>query len=778
MSDETSGKVLLHSARPDALPPDTDLVGRDDELETLHGFLAQGKAMAERNRMPTLVNIYGEAGVGKSALGIRFAYSIEEQYPDGVLWLDLNTAPVVDGVPDTSQILRGFLLDLWPSRDRLPQNAQDLPNAFVKATDGKRLIVFLDNVNNYRHVKDLVPRSSTCLVVSTSNERLQDRWQSLRLKPLSIDSAAELFGIIAPSRNVNDAEARKQLVRVLRDCAGLPIAIRVLAARLEENRGYPLARIAEDLERYQYKPHFTSLFGADRRTIEACFRVSYDALNDVQSMLFRRLGVVPGESFDVVLAAFLGDLTVEGAELILDELRALQLIQETQDPDYFTMHSLWRQFTGEQLDATEAAEQLTRVLTFYREQAEEADLVIRSLKPLHDTTQPKDSGDRAIPERNPAVERDRALDWMEKQHKNLVAVVKRACDEGQPEIAWRTSRALMEFFEIRGMWESWVQTHEAAEKVVFKQSLGSGYLNYGLGRLHGSRRHWPEAIARYHTAIALFRQHGEQVQVGRSLNSLGDAYRYMRNWDAAENCFKRSLEILEEAHYPRQIAIAKRSMSTIHRQRGEFKEAEQLCLQAIAILEKEDIRDERWIAATKLSLADIYLDSGSRDARGLLEGCLEVFEKLKDTHWLILTRRSLGEALREEDEYDAAITQLKMALAALKQTEDDHWEGQILHSMGMVYLDQQDKKRAGALFGEALDKFRHARDTLWEARTQISIGRTEEMVGRVADALAAYHAAWPLLVEQGANADLRRLESLLNAVQDKSRETNPGPGRA
>jgi tetratricopeptide (TPR) repeat protein len=193
----------------------------------------------------------------------------------------------------------------------------------------------------------------------------------------------------------------------------------------------------------------------------------------------------------------------------------------------------------------------------------------------------------------------------------------------------------------------------------------------------------------------------DTVQVGRSLNSLGDAYRYMRNWDAAENCFKRSLEILEEAHHPRQVAIAKRSMSTIHRQRGQFKEAEQLCLEATAILEGEEMRDERWIAATKLSLADIYLDSGSRDARGLLEECLQIFEKLKDTHWLILTRRSLGEALREDDEYDAAMTQLEMALTVLRGTEDDHWEGQILHSMGRVYLDQQHHERARALFSQA-----------------------------------------------------------------------------
>lgn len=777
MSDPASENALFGSPRPDMLPPDTDLVGRDDELAILSGFVAQGKATAERHRQPARVAIYGEVGVGKSALGTTFAHSIESEYRDGALYVDLNDAPMVNGVLDTSQILRSFLLELRQNPDRLPQDARDLPVEFIQATDEKYLIVFLDNVKSYHILKDLIPRSSTCLVIFTSNERLDVRVPSLHLSPLSNASALELFGMIAPSRSANDEKASEQLAEVLQACVGLPIAIRVLAARLEDNPSYTLARILEDLDRYQYQSHLTRLFGAGRRTIEACFRISYDSLSDVQSMLFRRLSIVPGESFDVSLGAYLGDLTADGARLVLDELRALQLIKETQDPDYFTMHSLWQGFAREQLDDTEAVEQLKRVLTFYCEQAEDAGQVIRSLKPMHDVQWPRDGTQRITRPRDPALERDRALDWMEKQHRNLVAAVKRACDENQADVAWRTCRALVEFFEIRGKWESWGQTHEATEKVVPEQGLGIAHVNYGLGRLHGSRRHWPQAIERYRNAIAVFRQHGDQVQVGRSLNSLGDAYRYMRNWDAAENCFKRSLEILEEAHHPRQVAIAKRSMSTIHRQRGQFKDAENLCRQAIATLSEEEMRDERWIAATKLSLADIYLDSGSRDARGLLEQCLEIFIKLKDTHWLILTRRSLGEALREEERYDEAMQQLEMCQESLRQTQDDHWEGQILHSMGLVHLDQLDVARARPFFGEALEKFRQSRDILWEGRTQVSIGRAAAAAGNAAAARTAYHAAWPLLVEQGAKADLDHLEGLLEGGPDQPPDAGPDADR-
>jgi tetratricopeptide (TPR) repeat protein len=761
---EPRNPLLGLPPRADMLPPVIELVGRSEELVKLRGFIDEAKATAERHR-PARLGIYGEAGVGKSALGTRFAASIEDDYPDGSLYQDLNNAQLANGEVNVPQILRRFLIALGKSSDKIPHEASDLPDEFIKATDGKRLIVFLDNVRDYHSVRELIPRSPSCLVLLTSNERLEHRVVSVPLYPLSDVAAAELFRKVAPSRTTTDAMSAAELLELLSACEGLPIAVEVLAARLEDNPAYTLRRVLDDLD--SYKSYLTGLFGAKRHTIEACFHVSYDALNEVQAMLFRRLSVVPGESFDISLGAHLGDMTIDGARLMLEELNDLRLIRPTQDPEYFTMHALWRAFTGEQLDEAEANEQLIRALTFYCEQAEDADQVIRSLPPLHNTQWSGGPGGRPSRQRNPALERDRALEWMEKQYRNLVAVVKRACEEDQADIAWRTCRAMVEFFEIRGKWESWEQTHEAAMEIVPRDGLGIAHLHYGLGRLNAARRIWEPAIDHYRQAIAVFRLHGEQIQVGRSLNSMGDAYRYIRNWDAAENCFIRSLQILEEAHYPRPVAIAKRSMSTIYRQRGQFREAENLCRQALSTLEREEVRDERWIAATKLSLADIYLDSGSQDARRLLEQCLEVFINLQDTHWTILTRRSLGEALREDDQYAAALLQLELCQETLQRTRDDHWSGQILHSIGLVYLDQADTEKAGKLFDKALKMFRDSRDTLWEGRTQVSIGRTAAADGKAGEARLAYHAAWPLLVEQGAKEDLRRLEILLDRTPDK-----------
>jgi hypothetical protein len=61
----------------------------------------------------------------------------------------------------------------------------------------------------------------------------------------------------------------------------------------------------------------------------------------------------------------------------------------------------------------------------------------------------------------------------------------------------------------------------------------------------------------------------------------------------------------------------------------------------------------------------------------------------------------------------------------------------------------------------------------------VSIGRAAAAAGQTAAAQAAYHAAWPLLVEQGAKADLDRLEVLLTSAPDDPGATGePGTDRA
>jgi tetratricopeptide (TPR) repeat protein len=704
-------------------------------------------------RRATISSIIGEPGVGKSALAIHFTHTIRDTYPDAQLYRDLQQYVDPNVSVGPAQILRSFLRSLGKQPDELPDDQNDLRNEFRNVTDGKRLVIVLDNAVNYSQVEPLIPASPTCHVIVTSRERFSSlNLAPLVLMPLPVEASVDLFVYVAPSRAPKTPEEHEQLRQVLTACDGLPLAIRLLAARLEQMPNLSLARILDDLE---HETGLSAAFGPGREELAASLRVSYKGLSPQEAMAFRRLGAVPGESFDRQLTAKLAEVDTSVAGVLLERLTNLQLLQATQNPDYFTMHSILRRFALEQLDSEGSGktrlEIVGIILDYYVRNAAAAS---RSLQPESEKTDRQD-----LPSQAP--DQGAALKWLTSEYRNLVAAIRRACVDGYADAAWHLCDALVGLFEIRNEWESWEETHKAVAAVLDGPDdlLGRAHILRGLGRLHRARRSWDGAVSYYRESVALFRQLERVQDVGMTLHALGDVYRYARNWDSASNCLSEALMILEEVGYRRGVAIAKRSIATIPRVRGDYEAAEALYHDAITIL--ESVGDERWHAATTLSLADIYLDRRFPDAQPLLEKCLTVFNRLGDRHWRALTLRSLGEALRLNGCCPDALTRLGESLAILERRGDQLWQAQVLHSIGLVHLDCDEPARALEYFNAALAKFEATGDTLWEGRTYVSIGRAMSAIDAMAPgARDAYNKAWPLLVEQGAKADLKSLDAL------------------
>jgi tetratricopeptide (TPR) repeat protein len=746
---------LNRSQPSDQLPPDITLVGRQDELKLLQTTVAPARFGEIR---ASISLIFGNPGVGKSALAIHFANMLKMAFPRAQLYADLlRYPPGVDSRDvEPIQVFRRFLAALGKTSDEIPDNLDDLAVRFQEATDGQKIVIVLDNVMSYQQIERLIPRSESCHVIVTARQRMPELATPVEVKQLSPELSLELLRHTAPSRNIDDPDEAEAVRQVLAVCDGVPLAISVLGARLESNEQYTLTWIRNNLLK---ENNASAAFGPDRKKIAASFALSYGQLDDQAKSLFRRLGAVPGGSFEPYLAAALVGVPPANARLLLEELKNLRLIQQERDPNYFSMHSLARWYAEELLadDELSPAQAFEMVLDFFLTKATDFSKSLQSefgAVHLHGTTAGQSD----------AIDENEPLSWFTAENLNIVATAKRACLAGYGEKTWRLCAALVGYFEISGEWESWRETHTAALVALDAQEHHVGRANVlrGLGRLSRALRRWNDAIHYYRDAAALFLQHGEAVDVGTTLQALGDVYRYTRNWDSAFNCLTMAHEILERAGHARGVAIAKRSLGTIPRVRGQFADAIQLYDDAIVILEKAG--DERWLAATRLSRADILLDLRQLSARKDLEECLKTFERFKDRHWCALTLRSLGEALRLEGDRAGALNRLRQSLELLQQSGDRLWEAQVEHSIGLVYLDGGDPVEALKRFNKALEQFALDGDTLWEGRTQVSIGRAKELLASdpiASGTLDAYHHAWPLLVEQGAGHDLGGLEELI-----------------
>src|SRR5215470_3887413 len=74
---------------PRELPaPVAHFTGRAAELAALNGLLDQA---SEESRGPVVISaIGGTAGVGKTALAVRWGHQVADQFPDGQLYVNLR----------------------------------------------------------------------------------------------------------------------------------------------------------------------------------------------------------------------------------------------------------------------------------------------------------------------------------------------------------------------------------------------------------------------------------------------------------------------------------------------------------------------------------------------------------------------------------------------------------------------------------------------------------------------------------------------------------------
>jgi hypothetical protein len=118
---------------------------------------------------------------------------------------------------------------------------------------------------------------------------------------------------------------------------------------------------------------------AENLSVAAAFGLSYRDLTEDQQRLFRRLGLVPGPSFDAYAAAALDGTSLDRARRLLDDLYDQHLLTEPA-PGRYRMHDLIRAHTralAGRLDTDGDREQATaRLLDYYQHTAARADALL------------------------------------------------------------------------------------------------------------------------------------------------------------------------------------------------------------------------------------------------------------------------------------------------------------------------------------------------------------------------------------------------------------------
>jgi len=275
-------------------------------------------------------------GAGKSTLARALAHDekIQQEFPDGVAWVDVGTNPDLTACLEKIAALFGDvqpIVDITVGRERISRLIEDA-----------RCILVLDNVWDIEHLRTLDFATSTVRLLVTSRSR----------DCLYLDASISTVG------SVDNNQARQLLARysgtdldaippeaeeIISYCGGLVLALAIAGGLVAEGRRWSnvaqrirRASLAKLTARFSDYPHPDLLKALD---------ASVTALPESHRARYRELGVFEGRGpIPVSVVRHLwrrsGSLDELDSEDLILSLSRRSLIQWEPYADTFTLHDL------------------------------------------------------------------------------------------------------------------------------------------------------------------------------------------------------------------------------------------------------------------------------------------------------------------------------------------------------------------------------------------------------------------------------------------------------
>ncbi|MEU3499302.1 BTAD domain-containing putative transcriptional regulator [Streptomyces hundungensis] len=574
--------------------------GRHAELSAL-GLAATGQYGA-------VAVVTGGAGVGKTALAVHWAHERRADFPDGRLFVDLC------GYSDTparqvTVVLREFLLALGVPVQRIPETEAGMGALYRSLTADHRMLVVLDNARDSEQVRPLLPGGDHCVTLVTSRDRLgglvaSDAARPVRLDELpAADCTALLGAVLGENRVAAEPEAAARLASL---CDGLPLALRVTAARLAARPQWTLAALADELADEQRR---LGLLRVEDTGVAAALHLTVQQLPEQARRMFRALGLHTGSELDRYTAAALAGCTPDQAATALERLAAAHLVVESgphgpdgrSHPDSYTLHDLVRLY-ARALAPEADPDGLARLLDHYLHTG----LVATA------TAEPGSQPCFAPPPgaRRPAAvrefeDRQAALAWYDAERATLRGAVAAAVAAGMHDRAWRL--VLLQWplilWRVRDGWVPLLQ--QALESAELEQELDA--------------------------------QSRTRALLGWVLHEEG-------RYDEALDQLEKAPDLAHQAGDATSEAIARMNLALILTQYGEVDRAGELLTHALALAGRARDRSTEMLAHQHL--ARHHLDAGAHQAALEHARCgLGLGPSPEAIPRRVLLRTSYGEAL-------------------------------------------------------------------------------------------------------------------------------------
>lgn len=575
------------------LPPDGHrFAGRRAQLAHLDALLVD---TADRTSTAAVIAVVsGPAGVGKTALAVHWAHTVADQFPDGQLYVNLRGFDPAGRIMEPADAVRSFLDALGGTPDGVPAMPDAQAARYRTMVAGKRILVVVDNARDAEQARPLLPGSPTAMTIVTSRDQLTGLVAIDGAHPMTLGvlSPAEAHDALTRRLGAHRTAAEPTAVRdIIAACAGLPLALTIAAARVQQS-GFSLATLAAQLG--DASQRLDALDAGDPASrVRTVFSWSFAALSPPAASLFRLLGMHPGPDISLAAAASLVAQPVPTTRRMLAELVQANLLAEVV-PGRYTVHDLLRVYAGELVHQAEPAAArraaIARLIDHYTFSACAAERLLNPARdPIALPLQRPVAG--TLPE--PLADHRAAWDWLTAERSVLLAVQRCAGDAGAHARAWQLAWALDTYLYRIGHWHhqtaAWQEALRAVREVHDVAAETEAHVRLAHAGTHFGRH----AEARTHLlyALTLAARAGEPVTTAHIHFSL--AYHWLRqdHPDRALAEVELALALYRAAGHRQGQAKALNAVGWCRAQLGDHAGALALCTLAVDLFRECDDRD-------------------------------------------------------------------------------------------------------------------------------------------------------------------------------------------
>jgi tetratricopeptide (TPR) repeat protein len=721
-------------ARPsiDQLPSERDLVGRSvlsqallqqlEDVQPTRGFLhtahpAQGQA--------TVVVVHGAAGIGKTTLALHTAHRAKASYPDARLYIDLRGDG--DSPRTSAQALEWFLRSLGVASAEIPRSVGDRAALFRSLANPLRMLVFLDNAHSAEQILPLIPAGPSCAVLITSRRALSigniARRRMIRVELPEEDEALAVLTHYASEQRIREDPAAA--LDIVQFCGRLPIALRIVGARLRSRPGLTLRHMCARLESERSRLRELTY---DSESLQACLLLTYRDLAQESRCAFGLLACLPAGRLTNWHIARTG-LPEGMATAVADELVETCMMESAGGDDAgprYWIHDLIRVFAAQQYEQLPSDERR-------RSERELVDAYRTAALRLASARAPELAAEEPV---SPAADLDgmRAAEWIAAEADRLAWAHARARELGMERTASLIAESVSYFLEDLSL------TSESSGSLFAGDPSDEPRAAHALARARASlllAAHDPESAL---SALSSETADADAYATARREALVARIHTVKSDFPTALDHMSRAVATFRSLGDDWHLLVSLEKLGELLRAQGRPEEAEARQREALALVERFD--DLRARARLRRTLAETlgYLRKLA-EAAELLDAAVTDFRRLGDRVWEAASLYALGKIYRLLGRRTEALDCYDKALDIFGPMGERLWVGRVRNARIRVLAGMGRMDRAQAEAQQALEIFDELGHTLWHAHTLRDVGWLHLKAGRPTDAVPPLESA-------------------------------------